>query len=150
MRTRGGAAGSAERGGGAGSVARGVGAAATGVGAGGGADGARLSALGIGGGHAGLDVAAGVLVFERSGFTPDGVAARLGTRGAIVGWRSSPQLTAAPTAMSPPHTEQRARIETLVILAGSSRKTDRHSGQDTFIGSASLAVSGSRAVVGPA
>lgn len=154
VRTRGGGAGSAARGGGAGSAARGGGAEEEGAGAGGGADGARVSTLGTGGGQAAVvavaAVAAGVFVFEKIGFTPAGVAARLGTRGAMVGWRSSPQFTAAPTGISPPQTEQRARIDTLVILAGSSRKTDRHSGQDTFIGSASLAVSGSRAVVGPA
>jgi hypothetical protein len=63
---------------------------------------------------------------------------------------SSPQFTDEPTGMRPPHTEQRARIETLVIFAGSRRKTERHSGQETFIGSAGLAVSGSRAVAGPA
>ena len=48
---------------------------------------------------------------------------------------SSPQLTAAPTGMRPPQTEQRARMDTLVIFAGSSRKTVRHSGHETFIGS---------------
>jgi hypothetical protein len=47
---------------------------------------------------------------------------------------SSPQLTAAPTGINPPQTEQRARIETLVIFAGSRRKTVRHSGHETFIG----------------
>ena len=57
------------------------------------------------------------------------LAAGAGTVG-----NSSPQLTAAPTGMSPPQTEQRARMETLVIFAGSSRKTVRHSGQETFIG----------------
>ena len=105
---------------------------------------------GTGGGQAVAPAATGVFVFVRSGFTPLGVPLRLGTRGAVVDWRSSPQLTAAPTGIRPPQIEQRARIETLVILAGSSRKTDRHSGQDTFIGSAGLSVSGSRAVVGPA
>lgn len=157
VRTRNGGAGSGARAcgvgsaarGGAGAGARGAGAEAAGVG--GDADrSARTSGLGTGGGHAAPLVVTGVFVFDIIGFTPAGVGLRLGTRGATVGWRSSPQLTAAPTGMRPPQIEQRARIETLVILAGSSRKTERHSGQDTFIGSAGLAVSGSRAVVGPA
>ncbi len=136
-----------------------VGAGATLRGAGvegGGEAGARCdgnSVLGNGGGQdeAAVD-ATGVFAFDNIGFTPDGVDPRMCvTDGAAFGaGRSSPQFTDAPTGMRPPHTEQRARIDTLVILAGSSRKTDRHSGQDTFIGIAGLAVSGSRDVAGPA
>lgn len=68
---------------------------------------------------------------------PTGAACRRGDASAENSpLASSAHCTAAPTAISPPHTEQRARIETLVILAGSTRKTDRHSGQEMFIGSA--------------
>ena len=138
-------------GGGAGAAGAGAGAALRGIG---GVTGDAVcarcdgnSVLGTGGGHDAVPDATGVFVLDIMGFTPAGVAPRtgVGTPG-----RSSPQFTDAPTGMRPPQTEQRARIVTLVILAGSSRKTDRHSGQDTFIGSAGLAVSGSRAAVGPA
>ena len=37
-----------------------------------------------------------------------------------------------PTVITPPHTEHRARTPPLGTLAGSTRKTDRHSGQGTF------------------
>jgi len=55
---------------------------------------------------------------------------------------SSPHWTAAPTGMSPPQTEHRARIDTLVIFAGSSLNTERHSGQETFIDGAGWEESG--------
>jgi len=38
----------------------------------------------------------------------------------------------APTAMTPPQTEQRARTPAAGIFDGSTRKTDRHSGHETF------------------
>ena len=38
----------------------------------------------------------------------------------------------APTVMTPPHTEQRARTPAAGTFDGSTRKTDRHSGQETF------------------
>ena len=38
----------------------------------------------------------------------------------------------APTVITPPHTEQRARIPDDGILVGSTRNTDRHSGHETF------------------
>lgn len=88
---------------------------------------------GTGGGH---DVAAdcmGVLGREPIGFTLGEPPAPTPAGAGMMG-NSSPQLTAAPTGISPPQTEQRARIDTLVIFAGSSRKTVRHSGQETFIG----------------
>lgn len=47
--------------------------------------------------------------------------------------KSSPQLTLADTGITPPHTEQRARTAAPTTFAGSTRNTDRHSGQDTFI-----------------
>lgn len=40
---------------------------------------------------------------------------------------------AAPTEITPPHTEHRARTPAAGTFAGSTRKTDRHSGQLTFI-----------------
>lgn len=143
-----------EGGGGAGAGAAGVGDALRGIDGVAGADVcARCegnSVLGTGGGHEdAVPDAAGVFALDIMGLMPAGVVPRTGTPGGDAG-RSSPQFTDAPTGMRPPQTEQRARIVTLVILAGSSRKTDRHSGQDTFIGSAGLAVSGSRAAVGPA
>lgn len=127
--------GATGRGAGGRSVARGGGA--TGRGA---CDaGEFASARGIGGGQLGPG-GAGVRCREKTGFTPAGVPAIAGAavRGAGTAGRSSPQLTAAPTGMSPPQTEQRALIDTLVILAGSSRNTERHSGQETFIETSGL------------
>lgn len=115
---------------------------------GGGADWAR----GTVGGHA-VEAPddAGVFALDTRGFTPAGVepGARAPDVDDCETWSSSPQFTAAPTGMSPPQTEQRARIDTLVILAGSSRKTERHSGQDTFIGSAGSVASAGRPAAGP-
>jgi len=76
-------------------------------------------------------------VLARTGLTPAGVepwAAAAATLLTGPGGRSSVHCTAAPTAIRPPHTEHRARIDTLVILAGSTLYTDLHSGQETFIG----------------
>jgi hypothetical protein len=132
--------------GGDGWLGGGAGTAAAGRGAGGGAGSGR----GTGGGHVVVAVEDAGVRRDRIGLTPAGVprSAAAGT-GAAEPWRSSPQLTAAPTGMRPPHTEQRALIETLVIFAGSSRKTERHSGQDTFIGSAGWVESGIRVAAGP-
>jgi hypothetical protein len=94
------------------------------------------SARGTAGGHEVAAVGPGVRA--RAG-VPACVPADDVTRGAGTVGNSSPQLTAAPTGISPPQTEQRARIDTLVIFAGSSRNTDRHSGQETFIGRADWA-----------
>ena len=108
------------------------------------------SARGTGGGHdAAAPEGAGVPALASTGFTPDGVLPMAGADDVAAGetWRSSPQLTAAPTGMSPPHTEQRARMATLVIFAGSSLKTDRHSGQETFIGISGLVASAGRPAV---
>ena len=81
-----------------------------------------------------------------TGFTPAGVdpMGAAGWRAPGAGDMSSPHCTAAPTGIRPPQTEQRARIDTLVILAGSSLKTDRHSGQETFIENAGLEESEAR------
>ena len=107
----------------------------------GGVAGARVaggSARGTGGGHTGGGVWTGVRARGATGFAPDPLPtpalACAGTGS------SSPQVTAAPTGIKPPQIEHRARMETLVIFAGSSLKTDWHSGHETFIGSAGLAV----------
>ncbi len=47
--------------------------------------------------------------------------------------KSSAHRILAPTGMIAPHTEQRARKLAPVTLAGSTRKTDWHSGQETFM-----------------
>ena len=93
---------------------------------------------GTGGGHDDAPECTGVFARDEIGLTLGELtdAAGAGTVGS-----SSPQLTAAPTGISPPQIEQRARIDTLVIFAGSSRKTDRHSGHETFIGSEGSVVS---------
>ena len=96
---------------------------------------------GTGGGHDAPPEWTGVFAPDEIGLTlgelpPPTAAAGVGTVGS-----SSPQLTAAPTGISPPQIEQRARMDTLVIFAGSSRNTDRHSGHETFIGSEGSVVS---------
>ena len=119
---------------GGGADARGV-AERSEAGAGGSGPGAG-SGRGTRGGHADVDDdAAGVLARGGRVLSAAARLARPSAVGAGAGtaWSSSPQLIAAPTGMSPPQTEQRARIETLVIFAGSIRKIDRHSGQETFI-----------------
>ena len=47
--------------------------------------------------------------------------------------KSSAQRTLAPTGMSPPQMEHRARRCAPVTFAGSTRKTEWHSGQETFM-----------------
>ena len=89
---------------------------------------------GTGGGQA-APGCIGVFGREPIDFTSGDLPAVTLLAGAGTVGNSSPQLTAAPTGMSPPQTEQRARMDTLVIFAGSSRKTVRHSGHETFIGS---------------
>lgn len=108
------------------------------------------SVRGTGGGHVAPPGDAGVAARASTGFTPAGVVPSAGAAAvADETCTSSPQLTAAPTGIRPPQTEQRARIDTLVILAGSTRNTERHSGQETFIGSVRSAVSGSPAAAEP-
>jgi hypothetical protein len=99
----------------------------------------------------GCCIGGGTGVRARTGLTPAGVddiggalaaaPAPTGSRipidpgdGRVALGRSSSHRTEAPTAMIPPQTEQRARIEMLVILAGSILKTERHSGHETFFG----------------
>ena len=74
------------------------------------------------------------------------VAAGADTR---VSGKSSPQLTLAETGITPPQTEQRALTAAPTTLAGSTRKTDRHSGHDTFIHSSTMLMAlGARGGVG--
>jgi hypothetical protein len=49
-----------------------------------------------------------------------------------VGANSSSIGAPAPTMMTPPHTEQRARTPPDGTFAGSTRKTELHSGHETF------------------
>src|SRR5690606_11816821 len=70
-----------------------------------------------------------------------GAATRLGTWGAAGGGGGADTEAGAGaesgrrTAISPPHTEQRARTPRSGTLAGSTRNTVAHCGQVTFIGS---------------
>src|SRR5207247_546664 len=55
----------------------------------------------------------------------------MGTVGAVA--KSAAMCAAAEMAITPPHTEQRARTADPGTFAGSTRKTEWHSGQLTFI-----------------
>jgi len=55
-----------------------------------------------------------------------------------VGANSSSIELPAPIVITPPQTEQRARRPSSGIFAGSTRKTDRHSGHETFTSPPSL------------
>lgn len=73
----------------------------------------------------------------------------LADAGTSASGKSSPQLTLADTGITPPHTEQRALTAAPTTLAGSTRNTDRHSGQDTFIHSSTMLMArGARGGVG--
>ncbi len=50
----------------------------------------------------------------------------------VEGANSSSIELPAPTVITPPQTEQRARTPAEGTFAGSTRKTERHSGQETF------------------
>ena len=71
----------------------------------------------------------------------------VGVRGAgagmldVVDGDANSDRASAPAAMviTPPHTEQRARTLADASFAGSTRNTERHSGQETFIGGLPLA-----------
>ena len=102
----------------------------------GGGNGARAG--GIVGGAAAADAAtengaAGLGV----GATIAGAGADVIDAGAAAAWcfggpNSSSTEVPAPTVITPPHTEQRARTPEAGIFPGSTRKTDRHSGHETF------------------
>src|ERR1051325_2884916 len=57
----------------------------------------------------------------------------VGLDAATAGVNSSAAAPSDITVMTPPHTEQRARTEPPTTFAGSTRNTDPHSGQLTFI-----------------
>ena len=69
-------------------------------------------------------------VAERAGVR-ERTAADIAETGVRVGVRSAP--VPPDTTMIPPHTEQRARTPVAGTLAGSTRKTERQSGQETVI-----------------
>jgi hypothetical protein len=54
------------------------------------------------------------------------------TLGIAAGPNSSSIELPAPRMITPPHTEQRARTPVAGIRVGSTRNTERHSGQETF------------------
>jgi hypothetical protein len=89
-------------------------------------------------GAVGDDVGAGADAFAgRASDTEDtGGALREATGGTGCGFelaRSPASLDDRLIVMTPPQTEQRARTAAAGTLSGSTRKTDRHSGQTTFI-----------------
>lgn len=57
-------------------------------------------------------------------------------RGSTGDTKSSSIAPCSPIAITPPHTEQRARIPACGIFVGSTRKTEPHSAHVTFIASA--------------
>lgn len=113
-----------------------AGAAATTGGAYGGV-GAQVCAIGgttDSGGSAG--VAVGIVANAVGGVgAPNGMVARTAGSGARVVelGNSSAHRTLAPTGISPPQIEHRARRLAPVTLAGSTRKTEWHSGHETFM-----------------
>ena len=116
------------RGGATGTVAAGAtaGRCTTGVGAAGGGAGRTGGARGAGEGTMALGITGVGCVLSDSG------------RPALSPLNSSRCLAPSPsgwTVMTPPQTAQRARIDAAGTLAGSTRNTDRHSGQETFTGS---------------
>lgn len=112
-------------GGAAGRGATGGAGAATGAG---GAGGIGRGGTGAGAGGAGRIGIAGV------GALPNVIGTG---RGAVAPISAGVNSSTAPvpsfdTVITPPHTAQRARTSAPGTLAGSTRKTERHSGQATF------------------
>jgi hypothetical protein len=112
------------------------------------ADGAAADAAGEGAGggntDAAADDAAGVGAdMATAGLVPAGVYGRcgVGRDGRDPAAATAPndagvtEIGSEPPAMAitPPHTEQRARTPVAGTFAGSTRKTDRQSGQETVI-----------------
>jgi hypothetical protein len=117
----------------AGAVAAGGGAAGGAAAGGGGATGADATG---GGATAGADDAIswnGTIGASKAG-AATGTARDTRGGGALtrVGANSSSTAIPMPTVMTPPHTEQRARTPAVGTFAGSTRKTDWHSGHETF------------------
>ena len=133
--------------------ARGVGtlgAAALGVGTRGVMIGVGIDVLGVGTLGEAIGVGIDVLGVGMRGGGADSVgidALGVGVRGAgagmldVVDGDANSDRASAPAAMviTPPHTEQRARTLADASFAGSTRNTERHSGQETFIGGLPLA-----------
>lgn len=111
-----------------------------------GADGRAAAGVGIGG-VTGREPVSGV--FRANGATPGVGGAGVGMRdgggawgrgvgraaGAAVARPSLKSFSIAPPlpiVITPPHTLHRARTPAVGIFVGSTRKTDRHSGQETF------------------
>jgi len=131
------AAGAGAGAGGAGGGATGVGAAA-GTGAGGAATAGAVAGGGAcigagGGGGAAARGAAGAGAIGGGAACGGRAGGSIGAVGppAIVA-NSSIALEGGEIVITPPQTEHRARTVVPGILAGSTRKTERHSGQATF------------------
>ena len=104
--------------------------------AGGGATG-LLDTLGVGVGALDTAGAGAIGVLGRIGVGATGAIATVGAgagagAGAAV-TKSAPASLAPAMMITPPHTEQRARTLAAGIFAGSTRNTERHSEQVTFI-----------------
>ncbi len=115
-----------------------VGGANAGAGSGGlaGTTGAGILGRGIGdtGNAARLGVGGdtGGAAIETRGGTGAALGAA-GVRRAALGVKSARASPPAAMVITPPQTEQRARTLAEGILAGSTRKTERHSGHTTFM-----------------
>jgi hypothetical protein len=103
----------------------------------GGAAGGGGGTAGRGGGAAGETTGVGV---AGTAGVIGGVGAVLMVSGGGVAFRAAAGVNSSADsapwrviAMTPPHTAHRARTEAPGIFPGSMRKTDRHSGQATFI-----------------
>jgi hypothetical protein len=92
---------------------------------------------GANGDRVGGGAAAGAGALKGAADRVDAIGAG-GDAGAVAEWggaaeKSSSILPRSPMAMTPPHTEQRARTPASGIFPGSTRNTDPHSGHATFI-----------------
>lgn len=94
-----------------------------------GATGAGAETTGAGARRRGGGAMAGDGATAAGGRNPARPSARAGE---LFG-KSSAHRTLAPMGISPPQIEQRARRFAPVTLAGSTRKTDWHSGHETFM-----------------
>jgi len=119
--------GAAGRGGADGADCRGAAeVAATGAWAGGGGAGGAAGFTGLAGAAGATDLGAGAKVLAGVG-----LAGGTGAAGATA--KSDVDPESREIVITPPHTEQRARTLSAGSLSGSTRKTERHSGQTTFM-----------------
>jgi len=93
---------------------------------------------GVAGRATGRAVAAGGVANRGGALGATGATGADATTGCAVGANSSSIELPAPIVMTPPQTEQRARRPKAGIFVGSTRNTDRHSGQETFTSPPSL------------